>query len=117
MKRDYELVVVVDGSIPEDQAVKEREGFEGFLTGNGAEMQPVTDWGKRQLAYEINKKKSGYYSFFQFSAEGTIVEKIERNLKLNAKVIRHLIVVADKRPFDLPPEELIEKVIAEGEEE
>ena len=117
MKRDYELVFVVDGSIPEDQAVKERESLEGFLTTNGAELNPVADWGKRQLAYEINKKKSGYYSFFTFSAEGTIVEKIERNIKLNPKVIRHLLVVADNRPFDLPPEDLIEKIAVEGEDE
>jgi len=117
MKRDYELVVIFDGSVPEDVAVKEKEAFEAFLTASGTENQTATVWGKRQLAYDIAKKKSGYYYFFQFTAEGTIVDKIDRNLKLNPKALRFMTVVADTRPFMIAPEELAERGAIEGEEE
>ena len=117
MKRDYELVVIFDGSVPEDVAAKEKETVSGFLAANGAENAVLTDWGKRQLAYDISKKKSGYYSYFEFSAEGTIVEKIEKAMKLNLRVLRHMTVIADKRPFVLPPEEMMDKNVGEGEEE
>ena len=115
MKRKYETVVIFDGSMPEDAIAKEQTTLEGFLQAN-SEFEKTDVWGKRQLAYDIERKKSGYYFMFTFTAEGDLVAKLDRVLKLNTAVIRQMTVVADDAPYQLSAEQIDQSEEEEEEE-
>ncbi len=97
MKRMYESVVIFDGSLPDETLTREQVKVEKFLQQN-AEFERTDVWGKRTLAYEIKKKKSGYYCLFLFKGEGDIFEKLHNTYKLNQKILRHMTVLYEKEP-------------------
>lgn len=92
MKRPYETVIVFDGTQSDDVLHKEQAQIEEFLKQN-ASFEKVDVWGKRGLGYPIKKKKLGYYCLFLYEGEGDIVNAIERQMKLNERVLRYLTVV------------------------
>ena len=94
MIRPYETVVVFDGSLPEDTIQKEQKQLEEFFKGN-SEFEKTDVWGKRVLAYTINKKKTGHYMVFYYKAEGAVPGAFEKHIKLNENILRHLTVVRD----------------------
>ncbi len=104
MKRIYETVVIFDGSLPDETITKEQEKVENFLSKN-AELEKIDVWGKKKLAYEIKKKKNGFYCLFIFKGKSDICRKINKFFKLNQKVLRHMTVLHEKIP------ELPEKII------
>lgn len=96
MKRPYETVIVFDGTLPDDVLQKEQARIEEQLK-QLAVFEKTDVWGKRSLAYTIKKKKLGYYCLFLYEGEGTVVNAIEKPLKLNEKVLRYLTVVRDMK--------------------
>lgn len=92
MKRPYESMVVFDGTLPDDVLQKEQKQVEDFLKQN-AQFEKTDIWGKRPLAYTIRKKKTGYYCLFIYEGEGNIAASLEKAIKLNPAVIRHMTVV------------------------
>ena len=64
--RNYEIMYIIRTTIAEDEVKKVAKSFEKVLTDNGAKITDVNEWGQRELAYEINDNKSGYY-YKQFS--------------------------------------------------
>jgi small subunit ribosomal protein S6 len=92
VKRPYETVIVFDGTQSDDVLHKEQAQIEDFLKQN-ASFEKTDVWGKRGLAYPIRKKKIGYYCLFLYEGEGGVVNAIERQIKLNERVLRHLTVV------------------------
>lgn len=92
MKRPYETMMVFDGTLPDEALQKEQSQIEEFLKKNGS-FDKTDVWGKRSLAYSINKKKIGYYCLFLYEGEGGIVNSIEHHIKLNEAVLRHLTIV------------------------
>jgi small subunit ribosomal protein S6 len=104
----YETVVVFDGSLPEDTLHKEQETIASLLRDN-AEPANIDVWGKRDLAYDIDGKKIGHYCLFQYRGEGELIARLDRELKMNEKVLRHLTVrskpyVAPEAPREEPEE-------------
>ncbi len=97
MKRTYESIVVFDGSLPDETLTKEQEIIEKFLQTN-AEFDKTDVWGKKTLAYVINRKKSGFYCQFIFNGEGDIFNKLNKLYKLNQKILRHITVLYEKKP-------------------
>jgi small subunit ribosomal protein S6 len=94
VKRPYESVIVFDGTLSDDALHKEQAQVEEFLKQNAA-LEKVDVWGKRGLAYPIKKKRLGYYCLFIYEGEGGVINALERHLKLNEAVLRHLTVVRD----------------------
>ena len=92
MKRPYESMIVFDGTLPDETLQKEQAQIEEFLKQN-ASFEKTDVWGKRSLAYSINKKKIGYYCLFLYEGEGTIVNALEYHIKLNEQILRHQTVV------------------------
>jgi small subunit ribosomal protein S6 len=92
VKRPYETVVVFDGTLPDDLLHKEQKQLEDLLKQN-AVFDKTEIWGKRQLAYPVKKKRTGYYCMFLFEAEGDIAATIDKYAKLNNSILRHLTVV------------------------
>lgn len=96
MKQNYETVVIFDGTLPEDAVQKESAKIEEFIKSN-AEFERVDAWGKKSLAYTIKKKKTGVYHLFIYKgdSEKNYAGKIDKLLKLNENVLRHLTVVRE----------------------
>ena len=116
MKRPYETMIVFDGTIAEDSLNRECSKVEEFLAKN-AEFEKLDLWGRRQLAYEIKKRTSGHYCLFQYQAEGNVVPQLDRILRLNESVLRHLSVVRTSAPFEAPAGMHKEPVIETGDDE
>jgi ribosomal protein S6 len=97
VKQKYESIVIFDGSLPDETVQKQSAAFEEFLKAN-TEFERVDAWGKKSLAYVINKKRTGAYFLylFQDQSEKNISGKIDKFFQLNDAVVRHLTVVREE---------------------
>jgi small subunit ribosomal protein S6 len=94
--RDYELVFIVHPDL-EESAFKELvEKVQGWITEAGGSVLKVDLWGKRKLAYEIDKQKDGQYVLIQTQLPATATVLIERNLRFLEPVMRFLITTEEK---------------------
>jgi small subunit ribosomal protein S6 len=94
--RDYELVFIVHPDL-EESAFKELvEKVQGWITEAGGSVLKVDLWGKRKLAYEIDKQKDGQYVLMQTQLPATATVLIERNLRFLEPVMRFLITTEEK---------------------
>lgn len=90
--RNYELSVVLFSTLSEEEKVATLEKVKELITRFGGEITNVDDWGKRKLAYEIEKQREGFYYFIQFQAEATTPAEIESRVRIMEQVLRYLIV-------------------------
>ena len=88
----YELAVVVNAKIEDDARAAVIEKVQNYITRFGGTVTNVDEWGKRKLAYEIQKMREGYYYFIHFEAEATAPAELEARLRIMDNVIRFLCV-------------------------
>ena len=88
----YELTVVVNAKIEDDVRVATVEKVKEYVARYGGTVTNVDEWGKKRLAYEIQKMKEGFYYFIQFEADATAPAEIERHVRFMENVIRYLCV-------------------------
>ena len=88
----YELTVVVNAKIEDDVRVATVEKVKEYVARYGGTVTNVDEWGKKRLAYEIQKMKEGFYYFIQFEADATAPAEIERHGRIMENVIRYLCV-------------------------
>ena len=88
----YELVLVVNAKIEDDARVATVEKVKEYITSNGGTITNVDEWGKKRLAYEIQKMREGFYYFITFESEATAPAEIESRLRIMDNVIRFLCV-------------------------
>ena len=88
----YELAVVVNAKIEDDARTATIEKVQNYFTRFGGTITNVDEWGKRKLAYEIQKMREGYYYFIHFEADATAPAEIESRLRIMDNVIRFLVV-------------------------
>lgn len=88
----YELAVVVNAKIEDDARVATVEKVKEYIVRYGGVITNVDEWGKKRLAYEIQKMKEGFYYFIQFDADATAPAEIERHVRIMENVIRYLCV-------------------------
>ncbi len=88
----YELAVVVNAKIEDEARLATIEKVKEYITRFGGTITNVDDWGKKRLAYEIQKMREGFYYFIQFDAEATAPAEIERHVRIMENVIRYLCV-------------------------
>ena len=92
----YETVFILTPVLSDDQAKKTVTKFKTLLADNGAEIVNEEAWGLKKLAYQIQKKTSGFYNLLQFKAEPAVVDKLETAYRREEKVIRFMTVKLDK---------------------
>jgi small subunit ribosomal protein S6 len=90
--RQYETMVIIDAMISDDGIAAEVQTIADKITAGG-EILRRDDWGKRKLAYLINKKTHGYYVIFYYKAEASVVAGLETAFKLNGNVLRWMTLV------------------------
>ena len=88
----YELAVVVSAKIEDDARAAVVEKVKDLITRFGGNLTDVDEWGKKRLAYEIQKMKEGYYYFVHFDAEATVPAEIEQRMRIMDNVLRYLCV-------------------------
>ena len=88
----YELVVVLNGSLEEDARSAAMERVTGYITRFGGNVVNVDDWGKKKLAYEVQKMNEAFYTIITFEAPMDAPAEIESRIRLMEQVIRFLIV-------------------------
>ena len=88
----YELAVVVNAKIEDDARAAVIEKVQAYITRFGGQVSDVDEWGKRRLAYEIQKMREGYYYFIHFEADATAPAEIESRLRIMDNVLRFLCV-------------------------
>lgn len=91
----YELALVVNAKIEDEERVATLEAAKELITKFGGTVSNVDDWGKKRLAYEIQKMNDGYYYFIQFEADSTVPDEIEQRVRIMEKVIRYLCIRKD----------------------
>ena len=88
----YELAVVVNAKIEDDERAQVIEKVKEMITRFGGNVTDVDEWGKRRLAYEIQKMKEAYYYFVHFEADATVPGEIEQRVRIMDNVLRYLCV-------------------------
>ena len=88
----YELALVVNAKI-EDEAREAVVGkAKGYVARYGGTVTEVEEWGKKRLAYEVQKMREGFYYFIQFEADATCPAEVERHVRIMDNVMRYLVV-------------------------
>ena len=94
--RIYEELFIVKPDAPEEEIDGFVEQLRGQLTTTGATVDKVEKWGKRRLAYKVDKYREGAYVLFQFSADPGTVKELERRLRVSDVVLKFLTVRIDE---------------------
>jgi small subunit ribosomal protein S6 len=94
--REYELMFVVDPRLTDEDTVALTDQYREMIQSAGGEVFKEESWGKRKLAYQINKLSEGsYILFFVRSEEGTVFQEVEQRMRQNEDVLRYLTVRTD----------------------
>ena len=88
----YELALVVNAKIEDEAREAVVEKAKGYVARYGGTVTEVEEWGKKRLAYEVQKMREGFYYFIQFEADATCPAEVERHVRIMANVMRYLVV-------------------------
>lgn len=93
--REYEVVFVLHPSVNEAGVEEEIRTVSEMITSSGGTIDRVDRWGRRRLAYEIQKVHEATYTLIQFTSGTDVLRDIERRFKLNELMLRHMIIRAE----------------------
>jgi small subunit ribosomal protein S6 len=100
----------VHPSVPEEEIDQISEVVIEAIRSDNGEVLKMDKWGKRKLAYEVQKERYGYYVYLYFKASGKIIKEMDRRMKLHEKIIRHLTVRTDEKSAEELKKEIMAKV-------
>jgi len=92
----YETVFILNPVLSDEQIRETVDKFAGYLESRGAKIINREDWGLRKLAYPIQKKKSGFYNFLEFTVAGEVIDNYKVELKRDERIMRFLTVKMEK---------------------
>ena len=92
MKREYELTFVIRPDLDDEGFAAVTEKVAGYVLASGNEITSTSPWGRRRLAYPIRRFVEGYYVFMLIQSDAKGLNDVERSIRLNEDVIRHLAV-------------------------
>jgi small subunit ribosomal protein S6 len=101
---DYELMYILHPRLTSDEIEQAVERITGLITGAGGEIVSVDQWGRRRLAYPIDRNLEGYYVLTTYNADPSTGGPLEGQLNLSADVLRHLLI-RGIIPYEGPPRE------------
>lgn len=94
----YELTVVLSAKLEDDERTAALEKVQGYINRFGGAVTNIDDWGKKRLAYEIQKMKEGFYYFIRFESENSSCpNEVEAHIRIMEPVIRYLCVKQDEK--------------------
>lgn len=96
MTHQYEMMVILDPEIDERTVAPSLDKFLGVIRNDGGTIENVDIWGRRRLAYEIQKKSEGIYAVVNFTATSEATLELDRQLKLSEAVLRTKVLRAEE---------------------
>ena len=105
--RHYEIILLIHPDQSE-QVPAMLERYKGMITAGGGQIHRVEDWGRRQLAYQINKLAKAHYLCVNIEADQAVMTELEHAFRFNDAVLRHLTVV--KKKADTQPSSMMKTV-------
>lgn len=100
VKGIYELTVIINGALEEDAIQQVVDRATEFITRNGGEISNADHWGRKRLAYPINKKHTGYYVQYAMVAPPELVALLERYFHLDEHIIRYLNLRLEEKDLE-----------------
>jgi small subunit ribosomal protein S6 len=108
----YETIFITDPDLQDEVRNTLFDKFKGILEQEGGILANFDDWGNKKLAYEIAKKSRGHYICMTYGGTGTLVTELERNFRLDDKILKYMTILLEK---DIDPEALKLQIDAEAE--
>ncbi|SDF50549.1 small subunit ribosomal protein S6 [Pseudonocardia oroxyli] len=102
LMRHYEIMVILDPSLDERTVQPSLEQFLTVVKSDGGSVEKIEVWGKRRLAFEINKNAEGIYAVLEVTAEPATVAELDRQLGLNESVLRTKVLRRDPKRTPAP---------------
>ena len=90
--REYEVMYIIKPNFDEEKYNEIVEKYTALIQSNGGEILKSEPWGKRHLAYEIEKLREGYYVLLTIKAPAELPAELERNFKIADEIMRYLVV-------------------------
>jgi small subunit ribosomal protein S6 len=94
--RRYEIMVILDPELEEKTIAPSLEAFLNVIRADGGTVHNIEIWGRRRLAYEINRKAEGIYALLHVTATIDSVKELDRQLSLNEAVMRTKVMRAEE---------------------
>jgi len=95
--RHYELMVILDSSLEERTVAPSLDTYLNVIRTSGGSVEKLDVWGRRRLAFEINKKTEGIYAVIDLQAQPEAVAELDRQLRLNESVLRTKVIRPEVR--------------------
>jgi small subunit ribosomal protein S6 len=108
--RRYETILIAHADLSEEELSNLVARYGAVVTGQKGVLVNVERWGKRRLAYIIKKQVRGFYILIDYAGESAVVEELERNLKIDDKILKFMTVLKD----NVVDAAALEKEIAEA---
>lgn len=96
--REYESIFVLNPAADEAQVDAELAKIREFLASQNSEITEIQKWGRRKMAYEVNKNKEGVYTLIRFNSGPDVPAELNRRFRLNENMLRFLTVLYEKPP-------------------
>ena len=94
--RNYEIMVIVKSNLEVENAKKEIENIKKIITDGKGKVVSTNEMGQRKRAYPIKKEINGLYYVLTFSSDNDTLNELERRIKINENILRHLIIRLDE---------------------
>ena len=107
----YETLFIIQPDLEESEINKTIDIVQELITSGGGNILKLEKWGKRQLAYMIQKKREGYYVLIYFEAPTTLIAELQRRYKLTDTIMRYLVIQLNKPQI----EDMLQKTSLESE--
>jgi small subunit ribosomal protein S6 len=93
----YETLFIVQIDLPADEINSIVDRYRAIVTALKGTTIKVEKWGKRKLAYEIKKQSNGYYVLLDFAGKSAIIDELERNFKIDDKILKFMTIMKDDK--------------------
>ncbi len=106
MNNFYEKVILLLPTLSEEEVQEAVKKISSIITDNGGEILKIDNWGKRKLAYKLNKQNTGYYVLFLFKAPPSAIKKMEEFYRVYDPVFKFMIIKLTKQQIAMMPPEI-----------
>ena len=94
--RKYETILIANPDLSEEERQPLLEKLENLISQGQGFLVKLNEWGQKRLAYEVKKQTRGYYVHVEFCGDGALVRELERNMRLDDRVLKYMTVLLDK---------------------
>lgn len=95
-KSVYESAVLINAALEDNQIESILNRIKEFISSNGGELKDMENWGRKRLAYPVEKSKIGYYAIFRFEAPTDLISKLDRLYNLDEQIYRFINLKLNK---------------------